>query len=160
MTSPQLSIVQTEADPVPSPDGPAQVRLSGPVQVHIHLGHGASDPAAPLPSGAAAPQSQRPVLLGLLALALAGGGYFAGSRSTATPPRIEEVGALAADPAPGLLPPPMPTLQGAPGELPLALRQQLARPPVVSPTPGGSAPTPGADTAPAAPARNAFGLGN
>ena len=159
MTNPQLSIVQTEADPVPSPDGPAQVRLSGPVQVHIHLGHGAPGPAAPLPSGAAAPQSQRPVLLGLLALALAGGGYLAGSRSTPPPPSVSEVGMLAADPAPNLLPP-TPALPGPPGEIPPALRQQLARPPVVSPPPGSPASSPSAGAVPAAPARNAFGLGN
>ena len=156
MSAPQLSIITN--DPVsgsPVQPGAAQMQLSGPVQVHIHLGHAG---AAPDVASAASPQ-QHLILLGVLALALAGGGYFAGSRSTATPPRIEEVGALAGDPAPGLLLPPTPALPGAPGELPLALRQQLARPPVVSPPSGGSAPAPGAGAL-TAPARNAFGLGN
>ena len=165
MTNPQLSVIQNDAASAPviaSPvqHGTAQLQLSGPVQVHVHLGHGGSAPALGSAVSPATPPQQYPILLGVLALALAGGGYFAGSRSTATPPRIEEVGALAADPAPGLLPPPTPALPGVAGELPLALRQQLARPPVVSPPSGGSAPTPGAGAAPAAPARNAFGLGN
>ena len=156
MSAPQLSIITN--DPVsgsPVQPGAAQMQLSGPVQVHIHLGHAG---AAPDVASAASPQ-QYPILLGVLALALAGGGYFAGSRSTPAPPRMEEVSALAADPAPGLLPPPTPVAPGAPGELPLALRQQLARPPVVVPSPGSSPLAPGAAPAPA-PARNAFGLGN
>lgn len=165
MTNPQLSIIQNDAAsaPVvasPAQHGTAQLQLSGPVQVHIHLGHGASAPASGSAVSPATPAQQYPILLGMLALALVGGGYFAGSCSTASPPRIEEVGTLAADPAPGLLLPPTPALPAVPGELPLALRQQLARPLVVSPTPGGSVPAPGAGTAPAAPARNAFGLGN
>ena len=155
MSAPQLSIITN--DPVsgnPVQPGAAQMQLSGPVQVHIHLGHAG---AAPAVASAASPQ-QYPILLGVLALALAGGGYFAGSRSTAAPPGIAEVGLLAADPAPGL-PPPTPVAPGAPGELPLALRQQLARPPVVVPSPGSSPLAPGAAPAPS-PARNAFGLGN
>ena len=165
MTSPQLSIIPNDAVSAPVTEHPmqhgaAQLQLSGPVQVHIHLGHGGSAPALGSAVSSATPPQQYPILLGVLALALAGGGYFAGSRSTATPPRIEEVGALAADPAPGLLLPATPALPGAPGELPLALRQQLARPPVVSLPSGGSAPAPGAGVPPPAPARNAFGLGN
>lgn len=164
MTSPQLSIIPNDAAPAPVTGHPvqhgtAQLQLTGPVQVHIHLGQGGSAPALGSAVSSVTPPRPYPIFLSVLALALAGGGYFAGSRSTAAPPRIEEASALAMDPGAGLLPP-TPALPGAPGELPLALRQQLARPPVVSPPPGGSAPVSSAGAPPSAPARNAFGLGN
>lgn len=143
------------------PDGMAQLHLSGPVQVHVHLGQ------APGPAVQSGSTSQRssPVMLALLGLALAGGGYLAGTRHGAAPPPRADSASAAVDDLPP--PPPLAPLAAlptapasmaatasiqpaAPGDMPLALRQQLARPPVVTPPPG-AAP---------APARNPFGLGN
>ncbi len=152
MNSPHLSVLHggEPAAALPSAqDGTAQLNLHGPVQVHVHLGHGgpATDHAAP-----AGPRrhSLLPILLGL---ALAGGGYLAGSRNAGAPVH-------AADTADALLPPPgfpLPVppaaplpAQPRPGDVPPALQQQLARPGVVTPPPGAAA----------APARNPFGLGN
>jgi len=154
MTSPNLSILHG-GNPAPSSahpqDGMAQLHLSGPVQVHVHLGQ------APGPAVQSGSTSQRPfpVMLALLGLALASGGYLAGTlHGAASPGASTAVDDL-------LLPPPSAPLAAqptapastqpvAPGDMPLALRQQLARPPVVTPPPG-AAP---------APARNPFGLGN
>lgn len=149
MTVPNVSLLHGADHPVPasspSAEGAAHLHLSGPVQVHVHFG------PPPQAAAQAAPTSPRRhlAMLALLGLALAGGGYLAGSRRPALP-----VGADAAGlPPPAMLPPlpdvPLPAVPQRAGELPPAL-QQLARPPVVTPPPGGAA----------APARNPFGLGN
>ncbi len=150
MTVPNVSLLHGADHPTPasghSADGTAHLRLSGPVQVHVHFGQ------APQAAAQAAPTSPRrhPVALALLGLALAGGGYLAGSRHPELP---ANAGAAAFAP-PATLPPPPdvppPAMPQRAGELPPALQQQLARPPVVTPPPGGAA----------APARNPFGLGN
>ncbi len=149
MTMPNVSVLHgaNPSPPLdPSTEAAAHLHLAGPVQVHIHLGQ-ASQPAAQ----AIAPNPRRfPAVVVLLGLALAGGGYLAGSRQTARPAHADAVGL----PSAAMLPPPpdlsLPTMPPRPGELPPALQQQLARPPVVTPPPGGGA----------APARNPFGLGN
>jgi len=158
MTTPNLSIPHggSPASALSrSAEGAAQLHLSGPVQVHVRLGQ------APGPAVQSGSTSQRsfPVMLALIGLALAGGGYLAGTRHGAAPPPRADSASAAVD---DLLPPPPSaplaaqpaapaSLQpAAPGDMPLALRQQLARPPVVTPPPG-AAP---------APARNPFGLGN
>ena len=174
MNTPQLSaspIGAPPALPLPDPDGTARLHLSGPVQVHIHVGQAASGVASPAEAQPATSSRRHPVLLALLGLALAGGGYWTGTRTAASPSAADAVAALAADPAPSL--PPLPLgMPAAPGEVPQALRQQLARQPVVTPAPGtpgtanapgGAAPGAGAPSAPTsgpAPARNPFGLGN
>lgn len=175
MSTPHLSVLP--GGPVapastPGPDGTARLHLSGPVQVHVHFGPAA--PASPAPSDArpATPQRRPLVPLALLGLALAGGGYWAGSRPAAPvgADAAAAAGALAADPITALaLPPGLPAVPGVPGEVPPALRQQLARPSVVTPPPGAppaaktapaAGPTAGAGSAPAAPGRNPFGLGD
>jgi len=156
MTSPNLSVLhggEPAASLAPTQDATAQLNLHGPVQVHVHLGHGG--PAA----GQAAPAGPRrhPLLPVLLGLALAGGGYLAGSRTVGAPVHADTAGAALADalpPPPSFplpVPPaaPLPAQPARPGDLPPAL-QQLARPAVVTPPPGAAA----------APARNPFGLGN
>ncbi len=157
MNSPHLSVLhggEPAAAPAPTQDATAQLNLHGPVQVHVHLGHGG--PA----TGHAAPTGPRrhPLLPILLSLALAGGGYLAGSRNAGAPVHADTSGATLADalPAPPSLPlpvppaAPLPAQPARPGDVPPALQQQLARPGVVTPPPGAAA----------APARNPFGLGN
>ena len=150
MTGPNLSLLHG-GDPNPSPDpsreGAAQLHLSGPVQVHIHLGPSPNDTA--LPSAAKNPR-RFPIVLALLGLALAGGGYLAGSRHPVPPANADTAGLPPSAMLP--VPPdvPLPALPQRASELPPAIQQQLARPPAVTPPPGS----------PAAPGRNPFGLGN
>jgi len=150
MTGPNLSLLHG-GDPAPTPsslvDGAAHLHLSGPVQVHIHLGPAPHDTA--LPSAAKGPR-RFPFMLALLGLALAGGGYFAGTRHPAPPASADTAGLPPSAMLP--VPPdlPLPALPQRANELPPAIQQQLARPPVVTPPPGS----------PAAPGRNPFGLGN
>jgi len=158
MTVPNVSLLHGADHPVPasgpSAEGAAHLHLSGPVQVHVHFG---PPPQAAAPALATSPR-RHPVALALLGLALAGGGYLAGSRNAGAPVHADTSGASLADalpPAPGLLLPvppaaPLPAQPARPGDIPPALQQQLARPGVVTP-PSGAA---------AAPARNPFGLGN
>jgi len=150
MTAPNLSLLHG-GDPAPASsslmDGAAHLHLSGPVQVHIHLGPAPHDTA--LPSAAKSPR-RLPILAVLAGLAFAGGGYLAGSRHPAPPASADTAG----PPPSAMLPvppdPPLPALPKQANELPPAIQQQLARPPVVTPPPGS----------PAAPGRNPFGLGN
>ena len=157
MTGPNLSVLHGDepgAALASRQDATAQLNLHGPVQVHVHLGHG-----GPAPGHAAAAGPRRhPLLPILLGLALAGGGYLAGSRSVGAPVRADTAGPALADalpPAPSFPLPvqpatPLPAQPARPGDVPPALQQQLARPGVVTPPPGAAA----------APARNPFGLGN
>jgi len=149
MTSLNLNVLHggNPAPPLdPSMQGATRLHLSGPVQVHVHLGQ------APYPTAQAVATNPRrfPFALALLGLVLAGGGYLAGSRHP-VPPANADVAGL---PSAAMLPSPpdalLPAMPQRPGELPLAMQQQLAHPPVVTPPPGGGA----------APARNPFGLGN
>ena len=131
MTTPHLNVLDGRPPdarpPTIPPDDPAQLQVSGPVQVHIHLG-AIPGPATPPPHP---PRTVVwPVLLGV---ALLGGGYVAGLRS-ATPP-LEPAGASA--PGNGTLPPPPSMAPQAPS-IPPALRQPLSRPPVVTPPPGAA----------------------
>ncbi len=150
MTVPNVSLLHGADHPVPasgpSAEGAAHLHLSGPVQVHVHFG---PPPQATAPAPATSPR-RHPVALALLGLALAGGGYLAGSRHPELP---ANAGAAALAP-PATLPPlpdvSPPAMPQRAGELPPALQQQLARAPVVTPPPGGAV----------APARNPFGLGN
>lgn len=157
MNSPHLSVLhggEPAAALASAQDATAQLNLHGPVQVHVHLGHGG--PAA----GHAAPAGTRrhPLLPILLGLALASGGYLAGSRNAGAPVHAADTAgaaltdALPAPPSfPLSVPPAAPlSVQPKPGDLPPALQQQFARPGVVTPPPGAAA----------APARNPFGLGN
>lgn len=150
MTGPNLSLLHG-GDPAPAPgalaDGATRLHLSGPVQVHIHLGQA---PAHTTSADAAANPRRFPLVLALVGLALAGGGYLAGSRHPAVPPVADTAGLPPSATLP--MPPdtPLPPLPQRATELPSAMQQQLARPPVVTPPPGS----------PAAPGRNAFGLGN
>lgn len=151
MTGPNLSLLHG-GDPAPAPsslvDGAAHLHLSGPVQVHIHLGSAPHDTA--LPSAAKSPR-RFPIALALLGLALAGGGgYLAGSRQPAPPASADTTGLPSAAMLPMPPDPPLPALPQRANELPPAIQQQLARPPVVTPPPGS----------PAASGRNPFGLGN
>ena len=157
MTSPNLSVLhggEPAASLAPAQDATAQLNLHGPVQVHVHLGHGGPAAGHPISS---APR-RHPLLPILLGLALAGGGYLAGSRTAGAPVHADIAGAALADallPPPSLplpVPPaaPLPAQPARPGDLPPALQQQLARPGIVTPPPGAAA----------APARNPFGLGN
>ncbi len=149
MTSPNPNVLHG-GDPAPAPspsaEGAAHLHLSGPMQVHVHLGQ------APYPTAQAVATNPRrfPFALALLGLVLAGGGYLAGSRHP-VPPANADVAAL---PSAAMLPSPpdalLPAMPQRPGELPPAMQQQLAHPPVVTPPPEGGA----------APARNPFGLGN
>lgn len=150
MTGPNLSLLHSgdpNPSPIPSPEGAAQLHLSGPVQVHVYLGPAPHDAA--LPSAAKSPR-RLPIVAVLAGLALAGGGYLAGSRHPAPPASADTAGLppsamLSVPPDP-----PLPALPKQANELPPAIQQQLARPPVVTPPPGS----------PAAPGRNPFGLGN
>ncbi len=134
-------------------NGATQLHLPGPVQVHIHLGQ-ASAPGAQATQATQAAPLRRPVLLTLFGLMLIGGGCAFGILNAAAPPRVGAIEAVPSNPLP--LPPPPPN---ATTELPLGLRQQLARPPVLIPPPGTAPPTPGT-APPSGPARNPFGLGN
>ena len=153
MTSPNLSVLhggEPAAAFASTQDATAQLTLHGPVQVHVHLGHGV------LAAGHAVSSTPRrhPALWAALGLALAAGGYLAGSRHAGVPIHAADT-ADALPPAPSFSLPaqpaaPLPAQPSRPGDLPPALQQQLARPGVVTPPPGGAA----------APARNPFGLGN
>lgn len=150
MTGPNLSLLHG-GDPASAPaavaDGAARLHLSGPVQVHIHLGQA---PTHTTTADVAASPRRFPLALALVGLALAGGGYLAGSRHPATTPVADAAGLPPSATLP--MPPdiPLPPLPQRANELPPALQQQLARPPVVTPPPGSLA----------APGRNPFGLGN
>ena len=153
MTSPNLSVLhggEPSAALASTQDATAQLNLHGPVQVHVHLGHGV--PAA----GHAVSSTPRrhPALWAALGLALAAGSYLAGSHTVGAPVHAADT-AEALPPPPGFplpVPPaaPLPAQPARPGDLPPTLQQQLARPGVVTPPPGAAA----------APARNPFGLGN
>ena len=140
MTTPHLNVLdgrQPNARPSATPAGdPAHLQVSGPVQVHVHIG----GPPAP---GTPPPRSLRsvvwPVLLGAVLL---GGGYAAGRRGATAP--VEPAGASV--PENGTLPPP-PLLNQAAPAIPPALRRPLSQPPTITPPPG-AAPS----------ARNPFGL--
>lgn len=159
MTSPNLSVLhggEAAASLAPTQDATAQLNLHGPVQVHVHLGHGV--PAAGH-AVSSAPPRRHPALWAALGLALAAGGYLAGSRSVGVPVHADTTGAALADalpppppsfPVPVLPAAPLPAQLARPGDLVPALQQQLARPGVVTPPPGAAT----------APARNPFGLGN
>lgn len=145
MSTPQLNIVPAEAAASPAPHAATQREAMGlnfpaGAQVHIHLG--AAPVAAVQPVAA---HRRSPVPLVLAGLVLFGGGYLAGSRGTTMRAGDDGPSALASASLP-----PVPELPAAPGEIPPALRAQLARPPVVTPPPGGVG----------APVRNPFGLGN
>ena len=150
MSTPQLSGVPAEATASTMSQPATQhgtMQLHLPSGAHIHLG------AAP--TAAVQPALRRRVSvvpLVLAGLALLGGGYLAGSRGPAARAGDDGSGALAST---SLLPP-APDLPAAPGELPPALRAQLARPPVVTLPPGASATPGGAGGS----ARNPFGLSN
>ena len=157
MTGPNLSILhggEPAAALASAQDTTARLNLHGPVQVHVHLGHITPSGGAPVPT---APR-RHPLLPVLLGLALASGGYLAGSRTAVAPVHADTAGPALADalpPAPSFSLPAQPVAPLAaqparPGDVPPALQQQLARPGVVTPPPGGAA----------APARNPFGLGN
>jgi len=152
MTTPQLSLLQSSTSPEPAAEAAAahptiQLQPSPGMVVHIHLGT-----AAPSDRVTASPAVRRhPVLTGLAALALLGGGYLAGSRRSEAPAEASPFAALT---APSILP----LTPGPIGEIPQAVRDQLARPPVIS-HPGGAAAGPSGGP-PGAPARNPFGLGN
>ncbi len=151
MTTPQLSLLQGSTSPEPAAAAHPTIQLqpSPGMVVHIHLGT-----AAPTDRATASPAVRRhPVLTGLAALALLGGGYLAGSRRSET---LAEAGPFASLTAPSMLPL---TRPGPIGEIPQAVRDQLARPPVIS-HPGGAAAGPSGGTPGGAPARNPFGLGN
>ena len=153
MNSPNLSVLhggEPAASLAPTQDATAQLTLHGPVQVHVHRGHVA-------PSAPAVPR-RPPLLPVLLGLALASGGYLAGSRTAGAPVHADTAGTALADalppPPPSFprpVPPaaPLPAQPARPGDLVPALQQQLARPGVVTPPPGAAA----------APARNPCGLG-
>ena len=150
MTGPNLSLLHggdPNPSPNPSPDGAAHLHLSGPVQVHIHLGPAPHDTA--LPSAARNPRRLSIVAV-LAGLVFAGGGYLAGSRHPAPPASADTSGLPSAAMLPMPPDPPLPALPQRANELPPAIQQQLARPPVVTPPPGS----------PSAPGRNPFGLGN
>jgi len=145
MSTPQLNIVPAEAAASPVPHAATQreamgLNLPAGAQVHIHLG--AAPVAAVQPVAA---HWRSPVPLVLAGLVLFGAGYLAGSRGTTMRAGDDGPSALASSSLP-----PVPELPAAPGEIPPALRAQLARPPVVTPPPGAAA----------APVRNPFGLGN
>lgn len=157
MNGPHLSVLhggEPAAALASAQDATARLNLHGPVQVHVHLGHVAPSAGPP---GPAVPRRSvvLPVLLGL---ALAGGGYLAGSRTAGAPVHAGAAGPALADalpPIPSYPVPvqplaPLPAQPARPGDVPPALLQQLARPGVVTPPPGAAA----------APARNPFGLGN
>lgn len=152
MTASHLSLMPGSTAPASQPDGAAsqgstQLHLPAGAHIHLHLG---AVPAPAVQPGAGYRISAVPLVLA--GLALLGGGYLAGSHGPTARTGDDGSGALAsASPLP-----PAPDLPAAPGELPPALRAQLARPPVVTPPPGASA-APG--TA-GAPARNPFGLSN
>ena len=146
MSTPQLSVVPAEAtastmSQPATQHGTMQLHLPSGAHVHIHLG---AAPAADVQPALGRRVSVVPLVLA--GLALLGGGYLAGSRGPAARAGDDGSGA----PASASLLPPAPDLPAAPGELPPALRTQLARPPVVTPPPGATG----------APARNPFGLGN
>lgn len=158
MTIPNLSVLhggEPVASLAPTQDATARLTLHGPVQVHVHLGHGV--PAAGH-AVSSAPPRRHPALWAALGLALAAGGYLAGSRAVGVPVHADTAGAALAEappPPPSFplpVPPaaPLPAQPAGPGNLMPALQQQLARPGVVTPPPGAAA----------APARNPFGLGN
>ncbi len=152
MTTPQLILLQGSTSSAPAVEPAAahatvQLQPSPDMVVHIHLGTAA-------PTGhvtASAPVRRHPVLTGLAALALLGGGYLAGSRRSDAP---VEASPLAALTAPSVLP----LTPGLTGEIPQAVRDQLARPPVISRPGGAAAGSSGGP--PGTPARNPFGLGN
>ena len=149
MSMPNVSVLHG-GDPAPASghptEGAAHLHLSGPVQVHVHLGH----PPQAAAQAVATNPCRFPFALALLGIALAGGGYLAGARHPASPANAELAGLPSAAMLPSPPEAPLPALPQRAGELPPALQQQLARPPVVTPPPGG-APAPG---------RNPFGLGN
>ena len=158
MTSPNLSVLhggEPAASLAPTQDATAQLNLHGPVQVHVHLGRGV--PAAGH-AVSSTPPRRHPALWAALGLALAAGGYLAGSRTAGAPVHADTGGAALADalppppsfPLPVLPAPPLPAQPARPGDLVPALQQQLARPGVVTPPPGAAA----------VPPRNPFGLGN
>lgn len=152
MTTPQLSLLQGSTSTAPAVEAAAahptiHLQPSPGMVVHIHLGT-----AAPADRVTALPAVRRhPVLIGLAALTLLGGGYLAGSRRSDAPAEASPFAALT---APSVLP----LAPGLTGEIPQAVRDQLARPPIIS-HPGGAAAGPSGGP-PGAPARNPFGLGN
>lgn len=156
MTASHLSLLTSGASPGPQHDGTAsqgtmQLNLPAGAQVHVHLGtalSGAAGAASPAPAASA---RRGPVTLVLAGVALLGAGYLAGSRTAA--PRAGGDGVAAPLAASALIPAPE-SPQGA--DIPQALREQLARPPVVMPAPGAPMPANRAG----APPRNAFGLGD
>ena len=146
MTASHLNLMPGSTAPASQPDsaasqGSTQLHLPAGAHVHIHLG---AAPAADVQPALNRRVSVVPLVLA--GLALLGGGYLAGSRGPAARAGDDGSGVLAsASPLP-----PAPDLPASPGELPPALRAQLARPPVVTPSPGAAG----------APARNPFGFGN
>lgn len=154
MSTPQLSVVPAEApastmsQPAPR-HGAMELHIPAGTHVHVHLGGAPATLAQP-----AAASRRSPVALALAGLALLGGGYLVGTRSTAA----RNGGDGSGFPTSASVLPPAPEAPSALGDIPQALREQLARPPVVTPPPG--TPSPVNRTAPGAPARNPFGLSN
>lgn len=157
MNTSSLSLMPGSAPSAPQPDGGpsqgfTQLQLPAGAHVHIHLGTLPVPGAAPvIAAQPVAGQRLSRVSLAVAGLALLGGGYLAGSRGTAARAGGDSPGTLVSSPLPLA-----PDLPPAPGEIPPALRAQLARPPVVTPPPGAAAAPGGTG----APVRNPFGLGN
>lgn len=154
MSTPQLSVVPAEAtastmSQPATQHGTMQLHLPPGAHVHIHLGAVPATIAQP-----AAASRRSPVALALAGLALLGGGYLVGTRSMAARSGGDGPGF----PTSASVLPPAPEAPSALGDIPQALREQLARPPVITPPPG--APSPVNRTAPGAPAHNPFGLSN